>query len=241
MAVETLRHARAQHDQRLAQLRREHDELAGAGPGRPCAPRSPTPRPRGAPPRPAAADADGSAHEAAAARETAAAAERAAAEREAAVNKAWRDASTRLEQLRLDATKTTTGRAATSSVGSGRPSGSLREGFGADPQELLVALTEEDSVETLGKQQELVQRRLALLGRVNLLATGEFEAVQERHDFMQRELDDVRKARRDLLEVDRAGRPRDHGGVHVGLPRRGGRSSSGSSPSCSPAARGGWS
>jgi chromosome segregation protein len=46
-----------------------------------------------------------------------------------------------------------------------------------------------------------VQRRLALLGRVNLLATGELESMQERHDFMQRELDDVRKARRDLLEV----------------------------------------
>ena len=36
---------------------------------------------------------------------------------------------------------------------------------------------------------------------MNLLATGEFEAVQERHDFMDRELDDVRKARRDLLEL----------------------------------------
>ena len=46
-----------------------------------------------------------------------------------------------------------------------------------------------------------MQRRLALLGRVNLLATGEFEALQERYDFMARELDDVRKARRDLLEV----------------------------------------
>ena len=46
-----------------------------------------------------------------------------------------------------------------------------------------------------------MQRRLALLGRVNLLATGELESMQERHDFMQRELDDVRKARRDLLEV----------------------------------------
>ena len=46
-----------------------------------------------------------------------------------------------------------------------------------------------------------MQRRLALLGRVNLLATGEFEALQERHDFMARELDDVKQARRDLLEV----------------------------------------
>ena len=36
---------------------------------------------------------------------------------------------------------------------------------------------------------------------MNLLAGGEFEALQERHDFLHRELDDVRKARRDLLEV----------------------------------------
>jgi len=36
---------------------------------------------------------------------------------------------------------------------------------------------------------------------VNLLAGGEFEALQERHDFLTRELEDVKKARRDLLEV----------------------------------------
>jgi chromosome segregation protein len=58
-------------------------------------------------------------------------------------------------------------------------------------------------VASLEKRAELVQRRLALLGRVNLLAGGEFEALQERHDFLARELDDVRKARRDLLEVIR--------------------------------------
>jgi chromosome segregation protein len=38
---------------------------------------------------------------------------------------------------------------------------------------------------------------------VNLLAEGEFSAIQERHDFLARELEDVRKARRDLLEVIR--------------------------------------
>jgi chromosome segregation protein len=38
---------------------------------------------------------------------------------------------------------------------------------------------------------------------VNLLATGELETLQERHDLLQRELEDVRKARRDLLEVIR--------------------------------------
>jgi chromosome segregation protein len=55
----------------------------------------------------------------------------------------------------------------------------------------------------LEKRAELVARRLSMLGRVNLLAGGEFEALQERHDFMARELDDVRAARRDLLEVIR--------------------------------------
>ena len=77
----------------------------------------------------------------------------------------------------------------------------IREGHQADPTELLASITDEDTVETLEKRSELVQRRLALLGRVNLLATGELESMQERHDFMQRELDDVKKARRDLLEV----------------------------------------
>jgi len=56
-------------------------------------------------------------------------------------------------------------------------------------------------VESLERGAELVQRRLGLLGRVNLLASGEFEALQERHDFLGRELDDVRKSRRDLLQV----------------------------------------
>jgi chromosome segregation protein len=56
-------------------------------------------------------------------------------------------------------------------------------------------------VEGIAKRQELVQRRLGLLGRVNLLAVGELGAMQERHDFMHRELEDVRAARRDLLEL----------------------------------------
>src|SRR5205814_7541191 len=77
----------------------------------------------------------------------------------------------------------------------------LQEGHGVEPQGALARLVEDDTVDALQKRSELVQRRLGLLGRVNLLATGEFEALQERYDFMQRELEDVRKARRDLLEV----------------------------------------
>src|SRR5207247_1775977 len=77
----------------------------------------------------------------------------------------------------------------------------LRECFGADPADALAELDDDDTAETIEKRQELVQRRLALLGRVNLLAAGELSATQERHDFMQRELDDVKAARRDLLDL----------------------------------------
>jgi chromosome segregation protein len=77
----------------------------------------------------------------------------------------------------------------------------LREGHKRDPREALDALADDETVEALEKRSELVQRRLALLGRVNLLATDEYETVRERHDFMHRELEDVRAARRDLLEV----------------------------------------
>jgi chromosome segregation protein len=77
----------------------------------------------------------------------------------------------------------------------------LREGHGAEPDDAVAQLTDEDTVEELGRRAELVARRLALLGRVNLLATGELGSVQERHDFLIRELADVKAARRDLLQL----------------------------------------
>ena len=129
-----------------------------------------------------------------------AAAERTAADREAAVNKSWRDASTELDRLR--------GRYEEDDRERGdihrrieEAERLIRQGHGADPEEALAQVGDEESVESIEKRSELVQRRLALLGRVNLLATGELEAFEERHDFMQRELDDVRSARRDLLGI----------------------------------------
>jgi chromosome segregation protein len=199
VAVETARHARGQLDQRLTALRREHDDLASRDA---VAAREAV---EGAEAARSAAEAglgaaDGAAHEAAEARDTAAAAEREAAEREAAVNKAWRDASTRLERLR-EAYEDDDRARGDIERRIEEATRMLREGFGADPDEVIATLADDDSVESLGKAQELVQRRLALLGRVNLLATGEFEVVQERYDLMHRELDDVRRARRDLLEL----------------------------------------
>jgi chromosome segregation protein len=77
----------------------------------------------------------------------------------------------------------------------------LREGHGMDPIEALATLGEDETPLELQRRSDLVARRLGLVGRVNLLAVGELEALQQRHDFLVRELADVREARRDLEEV----------------------------------------
>ena len=143
---------------------------------------------------------EAAAAEATARRDAAAEAERVAADAESVVNRQWREASTALDSLRE--TYEEDDRARGDIERRVREAERLiRQGYGTEPAELLTTLTEDDSVISLEKRAELIARRLGLLGRVNLLATGEFEAVQERYDFMTRELDDVRKARRDLLEV----------------------------------------
>ena len=45
------------------------------------------------------------------------------------------------------------------------------------------------------------QRDLDALGRVNPLALEEFDAMSERHAFLAEQLDDLKKTRRDLLEI----------------------------------------
>ncbi|MGZ4150344.1 MAG: hypothetical protein ACXVQJ_09915, partial [Actinomycetota bacterium] len=199
VAVEPLRQARHHPDQRLHQLRPERGELAAHDPVQLRAELEAAEARRAEAER-AVQAAEGAFAQANEAREAAAAAEREAAETEAGVNRSWREASTHLDQLRerYEEEDRLRGDIERRIREAERM---LREGFQADPQELLGTLSEDDTVETLEKKQELVQRRLALLGRVNLLAAGEFEALQERHDFMQRELDDVKRARRDLLEV----------------------------------------
>ena len=199
VTVETLRRDRGSHDARLQRLRAERDELAAGDPAQLRADLERAEAERAAAERNVAA-AEEAATAATAARDAAAEAERVAAEGEATVNKAWRDASTELDRLRE--TYEEDDRLRGDIERRIREAERLiREGHGADPQELVGELSDDDSVESLSKRAELVQRRLALLGRVNLLATGEFEALQERYGFMQRELDDVKQARRDLLEV----------------------------------------
>jgi chromosome segregation protein len=199
VAVETLRRDRASLDARLARLRGERDEASAHDPQQLHAELQQAEAARAAA-EAAAARAEQVAAEATDARDAAAAAEREAASVEAEINRAWREASTELDRLREE------------HEDDDRLRGDierrirdaerlLREGHGLEPDAALAELTGDDTVATLEKASELVQRRLGLLGRVNLLATGEFEEVQERHDFLQRELDDVRRARRDLLEL----------------------------------------
>ncbi|MDH4075076.1 MAG: AAA family ATPase, partial [Acidimicrobiia bacterium] len=49
-----------------------------------------------------------------------------------------------------------------------------------------------------------LERELKLLGPINPLALEEFEALKERHDFLDAQLDDVKTARRDLNQLIRS-------------------------------------
>ncbi len=134
------------------------------------------------------------------ARAEAAAADRAAADAEGGANRAWREAAGELDRLReeyelQDRARADLERRITEAERL------LKEGHELQPADAVASLDDEDTPDELERRAELVARRLGLLGRVNLLAQGEFQALQERHDFLAREIDDVRAARRDLLEV----------------------------------------
>lgn len=201
VAVETLRRDRISNEAGLERLRAEYDALAAETPQslRVAADTAEAERQSAEIARQTAADAHVSAS---ARRETAAQAERDATSAETSANREWREAAAELERLRetYEAEDRARGEVERR-ISEGERT--LKEGYGRDAQEALAALGEADTVADLERRSEVVQRRLALLGRVNLLATGEFEVVQQRHDFLSRELDDVKKARRDLLEVIR--------------------------------------
>ncbi len=117
--------------------------------------------------------------------------ERAAAERELAEN---RERSSRLEieeaetRLRLEAAVET-----------------LRRDFDCEPQAALDAPPPDvpEGITLAARGREL-ERELRMLGPINPLALSEFEALQERHEFLQAQLDDVKESRRELNRVIRA-------------------------------------
>ncbi|MCW2830015.1 MAG: smc, partial [Aeromicrobium sp.] len=51
------------------------------------------------------------------------------------------------------------------------------------------------------KRLRAAERSMAMLGKVNPLALEEFTALEERHQFLSEQLDDLRKTRQDLLEI----------------------------------------
>ena len=67
----------------------------------------------------------------------------------------------------------------------------------AEPPELAEGVT------PAARAREL-ERELRLMGPINPLALQEYDALQERHTFLQEQLDDVKSSRRDLAKVIRA-------------------------------------
>jgi chromosome segregation protein len=53
----------------------------------------------------------------------------------------------------------------------------------------------------LTEREDVLVRKVGLLGRVNPLALEEFKALEERHAFLSDQLDDLRRSRKDLEEV----------------------------------------
>ena len=85
------------------------------------------------------------------------------------------------------------------------------ESFGIDPTELVTQYgplvpvsTDPDLPYVRAEQEEALaaaQRKLAGLGRINPLALEEYTALEERHQFLAEQLEDLRSSRSDLLSL----------------------------------------
>ena len=76
--------------------------------------------------------------------------------------------------------------------------GDLGPGAGTVPVEIVGVPYVREEQQARADEAE---RQLARLGKVNPLALEEFAALQERHQFLATQLEDLRKTRRDLLTV----------------------------------------
>ena len=81
----------------------------------------------------------------------------------------------------------------------------LRRDLDIDPDGALRAPQPElpEGVTPAARAREL-ERDLKIMGPINPLALQEFEALQERHEFLTGQLDDIRSTRRELNKVIRA-------------------------------------
>ena len=121
---------------------------------------------------------------------------------ETEANRAWREAAAALQRLRDEYEEEDQARRDLERR-TAEAERVLQVGHGKDPREAASALGTDEDLASLQKRSDLLARRLSLLGRVNLVAQDEYRELQERHDFLQREADDVRSARRDLQHLIR--------------------------------------
>jgi chromosome segregation protein len=88
----------------------------------------------------------------------------------------------------------------------------LMEDFGPHQPVPFVAAPDDDDQErepepyvreVQEKRLRKAERGLSALGRVNPLALEEFSALEERHKFLTEQLEDLKKSKRDLLDIVR--------------------------------------
>jgi len=81
----------------------------------------------------------------------------------------------------------------------------LRSEYDVEPHVALDAPAPEvpEGTTLAGRARDL-DRDLRLMGPINPLALEEYEALQERHDFLVQQLDDVKNSRRELQRVIKA-------------------------------------
>jgi chromosome segregation protein len=81
----------------------------------------------------------------------------------------------------------------------------LRRDLDTEPEAAMAVEAPElsEGITAPARVREL-ERDLRIMGPINPLALEEFEALQERHEFLQGQLEDVKSSRRDLAKVIRA-------------------------------------
>ena len=71
------------------------------------------------------------------------------------------------------------------------------EAQAGEAEQRTVPFVREEQV----KRLKAAERALSMLGKVNPLALEEFSALEERHQFLSEQLEDLRRTRKDLLEI----------------------------------------
>ena len=78
----------------------------------------------------------------------------------------------------------------------------LRDEYAMQPDEAGEAVSvDPEQEEELARKAGTLERRLGLLGRVNPIAMEQYQELKDRHQFLLDQVGDLRKSRRDLLDV----------------------------------------